>query len=209
MKRMVELIRGFVQSPDKKILIKTGLEMTLFKIRYGLVINHIGKRSYVSSVDRLIGAKNLTIGDGVYIGHHARIEAHDNWNGKSYWPNIIIEDNVSVGQNLHLAAIGKLCIGKGTVISGNVLITDIEHIYSDIDKSISQQDIQHKLTYIGENCFIGYGAVIQAGTVLGKHCIVGSNAVLKGEYPDYCVIVGVPGKVVKKYSFEDGKWIRI
>ena len=61
-------------------------------------------------------------------------------------------------------------------------------------------------TKIGENCFIGYGAVIQAGTILGKQCIVGANAVVRGHFPDYCVMVGVPAKIVKRYDEKSGVW---
>ena len=59
---------------------------------------------------------------------------------------------------------------------------------------------------IGENCFIGTGAVINAGTILGKQCIVGANAVVSGMYPDYCVIVGAPGKIVKRYDVKIKEW---
>lgn len=49
-------------------------------------------------------------------------------------------------------------------------------------------------------------AVIQAGTILGKQCIVGSNAVVRGHFPDYCVIVGVPARIVKRYDDKSGVW---
>ena len=61
-------------------------------------------------------------------------------------------------------------------------------------------------TQMGENCFIGYGAVIQAGTILGKQCIVGANAVVHGHFPDYSVIVGVPARIVKRYDIQSQTW---
>lgn len=64
-------------------------------------------------------------------------------------------------------------------------------------------------TKIGEGCFIGFGAVIQAGTILGRHSVVGANSVVKGEFPDYSVIVGVPAKVVKSYNIMTKKWERV
>ena len=69
-----------------------------------------------------------------------------------------------------------------------------------------KQKLILKKTEIGENCFLGYGAVIQPGTVLGKQCIVGSNAVVSGTFEDYSVIVGAPARVVKRYNFETEKW---
>ena len=63
-----------------------------------------------------------------------------------------------------------------------------------------------KETKIGENCFIGIGAAIQAGTILGNHCVVGANSVVKGIFPDYSIIAGVPAKVIKRYNIQSGLW---
>lgn len=91
----------------------------------------------------------------------------------------------------------------------NSFITNIDHDYSEIDKHIMNQKFIIRHTSIGENCFIGMGAAIQAGTILGKQCIVGANAVVRGVYPDYCVIAGVPAKIIRKYNPESKKWERI
>ena len=61
----------------------------------------------------------------------------------------------------------------------------------------------------GKNCFIGTGVVINSGTILGKQCIVGANSVLSGSYPDYCVIVGAPGRIIKKYNNNKKKWKKL
>lgn len=122
---------------------------------------------------------------------------------------IIIGQNVSIGQNFHITSGGKLQIGNDVTISGNVFVTNIDHDYKEIGKPILKQENIVKETIIGDNCFIGYGASIQAGTKLGKQCIVGTNAVVRGEYPDYSVIVGVPGRIVKKYDFSTRKWVSI
>ena len=88
------------------------------------------------------------------------------------------------------------------------MITNIDHSYQEIGIHIlDQEQIMHE-TMIGENCFIGYGAVIQAGTILGKQCIIGSNSVVRGTFPDYCVIVGIPAKIIKRYDNGAKKWIR-
>ena len=63
-----------------------------------------------------------------------------------------------------------------------------------------------KDTQIGTSCFVGFGTCILPGTTVGDHCIIGSNAVLKGSFPDNCVIVGAPAKVVKIYRKDLSKW---
>jgi acetyltransferase-like isoleucine patch superfamily enzyme len=102
-----------------------------------------------------------------------------------------------------------LNIGSDTVISANVFVTNIDHEYENINIPILEQDNIFKNTEIGNNCFIGIGAAIQAGTKLGNHCIVGANSVVRGSFPDYCVIVGAPAKVIKRYNFETESWERV
>ena len=82
------------------------------------------------------------------------------------------------------------------------IVTNIDHDYKVINKPIAQQELIVNETEIGENCFIGSGVKIQAGTKLGFQCVVGANAVVRGEFPDYSVIVGVPAKVIKRLNIK-------
>lgn len=118
-----------------------------------------------------------------------------------------IHDNCTIAQNVHITSKDDdLVIGGGTTILANSFITNIDHNYSEIDKPIFQQKMNIHHTEIGENCFIGMGAAIMAGTILGKQCIVGANAVVRGNFPDYCVIAGVPAKIIRKYNPETKVW---
>lgn len=174
------------------------LRALLYKPFFGRlgVISYIGKPIFIK------GSKRIYIGKNVRIFPHLRIETHNK--GK-----IILNDNVAIGQNVHITSAAELSIGKNSTILANTFITNIDHDYSEIDKHILDQKMIVKETDIGENCFIGIGVAIQAGTKLGKQCIVGSNSVVRGEFPDYCVIVGSPAKIVKKYNFETNNWEKI
>lgn len=69
--------------------------------------------------------------------------------------SIIFEDDISVGQNLHIISGGKLIIKTKTTISLNFLITNVNHEYHEIDKYVLLQSYIVKDTIIGQNCFIG------------------------------------------------------
>ena len=60
---------------------------------------------------------------------------------------------------------------------------------------------------IGGGTWLGINSVILPGTKIGKGCVVAANCVVKGEYPDYCVIAGVPSHIVKRY--ENGEWDKV
>jgi acetyltransferase-like isoleucine patch superfamily enzyme len=50
---------------------------------------------------------------------------------------------------------------------------------------------------IGNNVIIGYRAVILPGVTIGDYCTIGAGAVVTKSFPPYCVIGGVPAKVIK------------
>ncbi|WP_081696332.1 acyltransferase [Thiomicrorhabdus sp. Kp2] len=148
------------------------------------------------------------LGNNVYIWPGSRIEVVSQFKGQFFDASITFEEGVSLQQRCHITSAGKLVIGKYTAILFDVMITNIDHEYHQIGVPVANQSLIIKETQIGENCFIGSGAKIQAGTILGKQCIVGTNAVVRGVYPDYCVIVGVPAKIVKRYNFNTAQWER-
>ena len=163
----------------------------------------IGKMTYIGKPCFIEGCKNLRIGNKVRIFPGIRIEAMNK--GK-----VIIGNNVAIEQNVHITCAEKpLKIGNDVTVLANTFITNVNHDYQDINKSVLDQGISVLDTEIGDGCFIGYGAAIQAGTKLGKHCVVGAKTVVKGTYPDYCVIVGNPARVVKKYNPQTKKWERV
>lgn len=157
--------------------------------------------TYIGKPILISGCRRIYIGKRVRIFPHARIEALKNG-------SIKICDNVYIGPNSHITSDGcELLIESGTAIMSNVCVTNIDHDYEDITKPILEQGITVRKTSIGKNCFIGHGAVIQAGVNLGDHVIVGAHAVVcRGNVPDNSVVVGIPAKVVKRYDSHIQAW---
>lgn len=158
--------------------------------------------TYIGKPVIIKGSRKIFIGKYVRIYPQVRMETHGE-NGV-----IKIQDDVSIGQNVHITSSSNLVIGKSTTILANVFITNIDHDYEEIGVHILKQKYIIKETQIGENCFIGIGACIQAGTILGKQCVVGANSVVKGAFPDYSVIVGSPARIVKRYNISNQNWDR-
>ena len=142
----------------------------------------------------------------VLIYYHARILGVDNYGSSTFHPHIIFNKGVSVQQNLHLTCAESVIIGENTAIAANVSITDIHHPYENIDVPIEKQELRVKPVIIGADCKINNNVVVLPGTIIGKHCVIGANAVVSGVFPDYCVIVGIPARIVKRYDFGSKQW---
>ena len=175
-----------------------GLRALLYKPFFGC----IGHMSYMGKPCFIEGSKRIIIGKKTRIFPGIRMEAIGSG-------RIIIGDNCAIEQNVHITSMGSdLIVENNVTIAANTFITNLNHEYKDINKSVMDQG--HKLieTRIGEGCFLGYGVAVQAGTILGKHCVVGTNSVVKGIFPDYCVLIGCPARIVKIYNCQTGEWER-
>lgn len=167
---------------------------------YKPFFKNIGGMTYMGKPCFIEGTKGIAIGNKTRIFPGIRMEAIGDG-------EISIGNNCAIEQNVHItSADSKLIIEDDVTVLANTYITNLDHDYEDVEVSILEQGYKTKNTIIGRGCFIGFGAAIQAGTVLGKHCIVGAHSVVKGTYPDYCVIVGAPGKVIKYFNEKTKKW---
>lgn len=89
---------------------------------------------------------------------------------------------------------GGIKIGDYTQIAPNVGIISSNHNVCDNRLA----EVKGPIT-IGSYCWLGMGSKILSGVTLGDFTTVAANTVVTKSYPDgYCVLAGVPAKVVKR-----------
>lgn len=165
----------------------------------------MGKRSFIGKA-LAITPRFISCGSKVYIWKMCRIEGVSSYNNQKFSPEIVIDDGVTIQQNLHLTCAQYIYLGRNTAIAANVTITDIHHPYDNINIPIEKQDIIIGRVEIGDDCKIYNNAVILKDTKIGRHCTVGANSVVSGIFPDNCVIVGSPAVIVKRYCVLSEQW---
>lgn len=146
---------------------------------------------YIGKPVLILGARRIKVGGRFRLFPGARIEVFTSG-------QVDIGEDVGIGQNLHLTCGSRVVIGAGSRIAANVCITDTRHQFNVGRVCFAPDADTFYPTLIGKNCFIGYGAVLDYGTILGDGCVVGANSYLRGVYPAGCVIVGNPGRVVRR-----------
>ena len=176
-----------------------------YKKRYGFAVC----QSRIDKPLRICGTSNIYIYTNCFIMPLARLEAVRFYGGKEYNGKLIIKEGVNIGQGAHIIASSELIIEKNATLSSYVFISDCHHSYEDIETNIMRQHLIVKPVHIGEGCLIGRGVAVLAGVSIGKHSVIGANSVVTKSIPDYCVAAGIPAKVIKKYDFEQQKWISV
>lgn len=173
---------------------------------YSLFMKKSGKRLLMQR-PVYVTPHHIICGDLVTIYNNARIEGVEKYNEATFQPEIKLDDNVSIQQNVHITCANSVWVKRNTAIAANVSITDINHPYTDINLPVEKQDIEVGFVEIGEECKIYNNVVILPNVKLGKHCVVGANSVVfAGNYPDYSILVGSPAKIVKRYNGGTSSW---
>lgn len=168
-----------------------------------------GKIRHIVIQKPILLSRGINFGDRIFVRDGGRIELVKDFSDSKFTPNLIIKDNVNIEQNCHITCGEELIIGKNTAILPNVCITDIDHLYEDLNIPPKSQLYKTSRVKIGNDCMIGINSVILAGTVLGNHCVVGANSVVRGQFPNNCILAGSPAKIIRKYNFEKKEWIKV
>lgn len=119
----------------------------------------------------------FSVGSGVYIGSGLTITAGI----LDVEMRLTIEDRVSVGPNATFVLASR----------------------PNKSRLISVVQAPPRCIHIGHDSWIGTGCIILPGVSVGKYCIVGAGSVVTKDVPDYCVVAGVPAKVIKTIEKTD------
>ncbi|HWD66413.1 MAG TPA: gamma carbonic anhydrase family protein [Caulobacteraceae bacterium] len=130
------------------------------------------------------------------------------------------------------SVIGKVIIKKnasiwfGAVVRGDNEPIEIGENSNVQDNSVLHTDygspltigpnvtIGHKVMLhgctIGEGSLVGIGAIVLNGARIGRSCLIGAQALITEgkEIPDFSVIMGAPGKIVRQVTPEQAAGLR-
>ncbi len=142
-----------------------------------------------------LSVDGIIFGNNVSLGRNTTIECTGNirWLGKG----LKVGNNVGLGTHGFYGCAGGVEIGSDTIIGNYVSFHSENHNYSDISIPIRSQGVNHKGICVGNNCWVGAKATFLDGSTVGNGCIIAAGAVVRGNFPDNCIIGGIPAKILK------------
>uniref|UniRef100_UPI0011E892C4 DapH/DapD/GlmU-related protein n=1 Tax=Serratia marcescens TaxID=615 RepID=UPI0011E892C4 len=127
----------------------------------------------------IVGSKNIIIGSHVILGNQTWLDAIGTG-------SIIIGNDVSLSQNVHISAAKSVTIDDGCLIGSDVLISDHDHSFGGNSamilpkhRPLSIRDV----TKLGKNCWLGDNVKILSGVTLGSNVVVAANSVVTRSFP--------------------------
>ncbi|MEJ7691796.1 DapH/DapD/GlmU-related protein [Daejeonella sp.] len=125
--------------------------------------------------------KNVNVERGAWFGHGRSIHIGDN---SGIGINAIVPNNIHIGSNVMMGP------------DVHILIRD--HLFTRTDiPMIAQGFTENKLCIIGDDVWIGMNVIMLPGRTIKRGTIIAAGAVLTKDFPEYSVVGGNPGKLIK------------
>lgn len=156
---------------------------------------------YVGRQVHFANGRKIRLGQGVQIRPEVDLFAGDVF---------VIGKGCDIGTRNRI--VGNIIIENNVLFGPDNYISSEDHAFADIHTPIMFQGTNpgkrngHDELKIGEGSWIGTHVAIIGDVHIGRNCVVGANAVVTRDIPDYCVAVGIPAKVIKKYNVETLTW---
>lgn len=115
-----------------------------------------------------------------------------------------IGDGTWIGPFTLLDGSGGLRIGTGCDISAGAQI----YTHSTARRCVSgraHDSVDRAPTTLGNNVFVGAGAVILMGVTIGDGVVIGAGAVVTGDVAPYTVVAGVPARCIANVVVAGGE----
>lgn len=152
------------------------------------------------------GMKYWNVGKKVDIDSYSRIDCYESGTGV---PFLLLGDHVKIGSFCTILCSTRLVIENNVRFADHVFITTENHGTNPEKGDYILQELVSKNVFIGEHCWIGEKVIILPGVSIGRWSIVGAGSVVTKDIPEYCIAVGNPAKVIKKYDKEKHCWVKI
>lgn len=155
----------------------------------------------------------INLGVGLTTGFGCRIEAHPI--EKQHNDCILFGKNVQINDYVHIASGKSVTLGDNVLIASKVYISDINHgsykgaVQDSPNSAPDSRALSADPIIIGSNVWIGESCCILPGVKIGEGAVIGAMSVVTKDIPPYCIAVGSPAKVIKKYDFDTQSWTLI
>ena len=135
------------------------------------------------------------------VGENCYVEPplHANWGKNTHFGN-----NVYANFNLTLVDDTDIFVGNNVMFGPNVVVATAGH---PIDPELRMKVAQFNIpVHIGNNVWIGAGAVIMPGVTIGDNTVIGAGSVVTKDIPANVVAVGNPCRVMREINERDKKY---
>lgn len=183
---------------------KRELAARFFRLFFAGKFGRFGKGTRIVSPIGLEGPERIFLGDGVYVAALSCLAATPHTGAIDC--RLEIGAGSRLGRFNHVYATRRITIGRRVLTANNVYISDNLHGFADAATAIMDQPIRQITDVaIGDGTWLGQNVCV-IGATIGRNCVVGANSVVTRDIPDFCVAVGSPARIIRRFDPTGGTW---
>lgn len=160
----------------------------------------VGTGFQMEQLPYIVGKGRIVVGDNVRFSGKPSMTFSSRYSAE---PTLQIESGSFLGHNCAMTIARSIHIGRNSLVAGNVRISDFDGHPLDADLrrrgEPAAADDAHPVS-IGNDVWIGQGAVILKGVTIGDRAVVGARAVVTADVPADVVVAGNPARIVKQLN---------
>jgi acetyltransferase-like isoleucine patch superfamily enzyme len=168
----------------------------LDRIQYWTVLTNPNIHLSASTSVDASAKVQIKYGGSIHIGDNT--EVLEGVIIQTYGGKITIGSGCSINPYTVIYGHGNTIIGNNVLIAGGCMIISSNHSYTDLNKTIKDQESVSKGIAIESNVWIGHGCSILDGVVIGEGSVIAAGSVVNASIPPFSVAAGVPAKVIKR-----------
>lgn len=153
-----------------------------FRLRFGLtgdVFSYCGRPTYHNGLRRLRVHGSL----GIFPGWRLEFLGAG---------GVQIQGRVRIGHNFHAVIGADIVLKDGVVIAPDVYISTYESELRQTQLPVNERPIKSLPVDIGENVFIGKGAMIFPGVKVGRAAVIGAYTLVRRDVQEGEIYTGTP-----------------
>jgi maltose O-acetyltransferase len=177
---------------ERALQIGMGLARRFRRTWFRLRGVQIGHRCWLQAIEIPRNPRDIVLGDEVALDYHVVLLATGETTGKA---RIRIGSRTYINRFTMLDASESIVIGERCMIGPSCYITDHDHGTRAGD-TVASQPLKSVQTRIGNDVWIGAGAIVLKGVTIGDGAVIGAGAVVTTDAPAGAILVGVPARVV-------------
>jgi carbonic anhydrase/acetyltransferase-like protein (isoleucine patch superfamily) len=156
-------------------------------------------------LSKTFGTKSLWIGQNVQFVNPKQIKLERDVTlfGNAYLNAGGDKGCIEIGQLTHIDQFcvlygqGGLRIGSRCAIASGVIVYSQTNQYTfSPQANIIDQPVVYARVTIGDDVWIGAGAIILPGVSIGSHAVIAAGTVVRSDVDEWAIMAGVPARVV-------------
>lgn len=165
----------------------------------------LGRECYIDATVHFTGASHVRIGDNSVLSQGCWLNVNSINPGEV---GIEIGHNCFIGKNNFFSSGASIQVQPYVLTAIDCKFLGSSHIIDNPNAPVLTSGTLATWTIrVGTNCFIGAGATLVGNITVGHGSVIGALSLVTESVPPFCMVVGNPARIVKRFSHVKNRWI--